>query len=113
MALSDVDLTVNLYHEGDKLFDLLKAAVRDWQEGWGHERARAAYALELYQRSLDIMRAHLEEVTARAEGGFFTDQDQRFLNRTQERLEYWENKLLEITKEGSRLERVEKLEEHT
>ncbi len=50
MALSDVDLTVNLYTEGDKFFDLLKAAVRDWQGGWGHERERAAYALELYQR---------------------------------------------------------------
>ncbi len=98
MALSDVDLTVNLYTEGDKFFDLLKAAVRDWQGGWGHERERAAYALELYQRSLTAMRTHLEEARARAEGGFFTEQDQRFLNRTEERLAYWEKKLAEIKK---------------
>lgn len=98
MALSDVELTVNLYAEGDKFFDLLKAAVRDWQEGWGHERERAAYALELYQRSLEAMRAHLEEARSRAEGGFFTDQDQRFLNRTEEKLAYWEKKLAEIKK---------------
>jgi len=99
MALSDVDLTVNLYSEGDKFFDLLKAAVRDWQGGWGHERARAAYALELYQRSLTTLRAHLEEVRSKAEEGFFTDQDQRILNRTQEKLDYWEKKLAEITKQ--------------
>lgn len=35
MALSDVDLTVNLYTEGDKFFDLLKAAIRDWQGDGG------------------------------------------------------------------------------
>ncbi|QGP90741.1 hypothetical protein MGLY_00510 [Neomoorella glycerini] len=98
MALSDVELTVNLYTEGDKFFDLLKAAVRDWQGGWGHERERAAYALELYQRSLQTMRAHLEEARAKAEGGFFTDQDQRILNRTEEKLAYWEKKLAEIRK---------------
>jgi hypothetical protein len=99
MALSDVDLTVNLYLEGDKFFDLLKAAVRDWQGGWGHERERAAYALELYQRSLTTLRDHLEEVRVRAEGGFFTAQDQRILDRTQEKLDYWEKKLVEITKQ--------------
>lgn len=99
MALSDVDLTVNLYLEGDKFFDLLKAAVRDWQGGWGHERARAAYALELYQRSLVILRDHLEEVRSRAEEGFFTAQDQRMLDRTQEKLDYWEKKLAELTEQ--------------
>ncbi|NLW07904.1 MAG: hypothetical protein GX039_08045 [Clostridia bacterium] len=97
MALSDVDLTVNLYLEGDKFFDLLKAAIRDWQGGWGHERERAAYALELYQRSLTILRDHLEKVRTRAEGGFFTAEDQRILDRTQEKLAYWEKKLAEIT----------------
>ncbi len=99
MALSNVDLTVNLYLEGDKFFDLLKAAVRDWQTGWGHEQARAAYALELYQRSLEILRDHLETVRSRAEKGFFTDQDQRMLDRTQEKLDYWEKKLLELTED--------------
>ncbi|MBC7324383.1 MAG: hypothetical protein H5T99_03600 [Moorella sp. (in: Bacteria)] len=98
MALSDVELTVNLYMEGDKFFDLLKAAVRDWQGGWGHERERAAYALELYQRSLAVLRDHLEEARSRAEGGFFTDQDQRILTRTEEKLAYWEKKLEEIRK---------------
>lgn len=101
MALSDVDLTVNLYLEGDKFFDLLKAAVRDWQGGWGHERERAAYALELYQRSLTILRDHLAAVRSRAEGGFFTAQDQRILDRTQEKLNYWEKKLAEISQQKS------------
>ncbi|WP_258359925.1 hypothetical protein [Moorella sulfitireducens (nom. illeg.)] len=96
MALSDVELVVNLYAEGDKFFDLLKAAVRDWQGGWGHERERAAFALELYQRGLETMRAHLQEAREKAEGGFFTDQDQRILKRTEDRLAYWEKKLEEI-----------------
>ncbi|MEW8957912.1 hypothetical protein MHOCP_16150 [Moorella humiferrea] len=98
MALSDVELTVNLYTEGDKFFDLLKAAVRDWQGGWGHERERAAYAMELYERSLKLMRAHLEEAKVKAEGGYFTEQDRRILNRTEEKLAYWEKKLEEIRK---------------
>lgn len=99
MALSDVDLTVNLYTEGDKFFDLLKAAIRDWQGGWGHERERAGYALELYRRSLETLRSHLEEARVRAEGGFFTEQDQRILNQTEEKLAYWEKKLAEIRKQ--------------
>lgn len=98
MALSDVELTVNLYAEGEKFFDLLKAAIRDWQSSpWGHERERAGYALELYRRGLDALRAHLEEARTRAEVGYFTAEDERLLSRAEGRLLYWEKKLAELT----------------
>ncbi|MDK2820138.1 MAG: hypothetical protein PWP31_103 [Clostridia bacterium] len=96
MALSDVDLKIDLHSECDKFFDLLKAAIRDWRNGWRHEQERANYALQLYQRSLEIMKVQLEEARKRAEGGFFTDMDQKILNHKAAKLEYWENKLQEL-----------------
>ncbi|MGB9661196.1 MAG: hypothetical protein ACPL5F_04155 [Moorellaceae bacterium] len=98
MGLSDLELTVNLYTEGEKFFDLLKAAIRDWQHSpWGHERERAGYALELYRRGLDILRAHLEEARAKAEVGYFTGEDNRLLSQAEGRMLYWEKKLAELT----------------
>lgn len=97
MTLTNMELTVNLFTEGEKLLDLLKAAIRDWQDGWGHEQERAAYAMELYNRALVVMREQLEKAELRVEEGFYTEQDQRILNRARERLNYWEKKLEEIT----------------
>lgn len=98
MGLSDLELTVNLYTEGEKFFDLLKAAIRDWQNSqWGHERERANYALELYRRGLDTLRAHLEEARTKAEGGYFTGEDKKILSHAEGRLLYWEKKLAELT----------------
>jgi hypothetical protein len=97
MALSDSELIINLYTEGEQFFDLLKAAIRDWQNSpWEHERRRAGYATELYQRGLNILRAHLEETRARAEGGYFTEVDSKMLSKAEDRLAYWEKKLAEL-----------------
>jgi len=96
MAFGDMEVAVNLFSEGDKFFDLLKAAIRDWQKGWAHERERAAYALDLYQRGLDTMKQHIEKVKAKVESGFFTAEDQRILSRLEERVAYWEKKLREV-----------------
>lgn len=97
MALSDLELTVNLYTEGEQFFDLLKAAIRDWRNSpWGHERQRAGYAIELYRRGLNILRSHLEETRAKAEEGYFTEEDKRMLSQAEGRLAYWEKKLAEL-----------------
>lgn len=98
MALSDAELAINLYTEGEKFFDLLKAVIRNWQKSnWGHERERALYARELYERSLAGMREHVAAAKDKAENGYFTELDQRILARTEEQIAYWEKKLDELT----------------
>lgn len=97
MALSDAELKINLYSEGDKFFDLLKAAIRDWQKSnWGHERERAGYAQDLYERGLETLREHVAATKSRAESGFFTEQDKKIIARAEEQIAYWEKKLAEL-----------------
>jgi len=98
MSGKDLMLKVHLFAEGDRFFDMLKAVVRDWQNApWPHERERAAYAMELYQRGLSLYRQYLEEARVKAEQGFNTLLDQKLVGDMEQKLSYWEKKLSEIT----------------
>lgn len=93
-----MDLTINLRQEGESLFDLLKAAIRQWQTSpWPHERERAAYALSLYQRSLAAYASYLEEARSKAESGYNTEVDRRLVREMEEKLAYWQKKLQELS----------------
>lgn len=92
-----MEVTVNLRQEGESLFDLLKAAIRQWQASpWQHERERAAYAERLYQRCLAAYAGYLEEAKARLEGGYNTEVDRRLVKEMEEKLAYWQRKLEEV-----------------
>ena len=100
MALSDLDVVVNLYRDGDKVFDLLKAVIREWRESpWPHEKERARYAEELFNQSLQIYEDYLNEAHNKVAGGFSTPSDRKILKQLEERHAYWQNKLKELTGE--------------
>ncbi len=72
VALSDLDVCINLYRDGEKLFDLLKAVIREWLESpWPHEQERADYAQELFNESLKIYQQYLNDAHEQARSGFF------------------------------------------
>jgi len=97
VALSDLDVCINLYRDGEKLFDLLKAVIREWLESpWPHEQERADYAQELFNESLKIYQQYLNDAHEQARSGFFTPADRKILKQMEERYDYWENKLKEL-----------------
>lgn len=101
VALSDLDVVVNLYRDGDKFFDLLKAVIREWRESpWPHEQERAGYAEELYTQSLRIYQEYLNDAHEQVSSGFSTPADRKILRRMEERYAYWDNKLKELTGEN-------------
>jgi hypothetical protein len=105
-AGKSMDLTINLRQEGEKLLDLLKATIRQWQSSpWPHERERAQFAGQLYQRCLAAYTRHLEEAKARAEGGFNLEVDRRLVKEMEEKLAYWQRKWEELTGSPARPER--------
>jgi len=100
VSLSDLDVCINLYRDGDKIFDLLKAVIREWLNSpWPHEKERAVYAKELFTRSLKLYGQYLDQAHQRARSGFFTPADRKILKQLEERHAYWENKLQELTAE--------------
>ncbi|HKM39547.1 MAG TPA: hypothetical protein VJ036_04695 [bacterium] len=100
MSLSSLDIYINLYRDGDKLFDLLKAAVRDWHHSpWPHEQERGLYARELFIHSLKVYKKYLDQAHQRAQSGFFTPADRKILTQMEQQYAYWENKLQELTGE--------------
>ena len=93
-----MQVTVNLLNEGKDFFDLLKATVREWQfSTWEHERKRAKFAIDLYERSLTVYRGYLDEVKTKVEQGYNTDLDRKLVADLEATLVYWEKKLTEMT----------------
>lgn len=100
MALADLDVKVNLYRDGEKFFDLLKAVLREWQKSpWPHEKERAEFAKSLFAEGLAVYRNYLSNAQEKVASGFATPADQRLLGRMEERLNYWQNKFQELTGE--------------
>ena len=100
VALADLDVNVNLYRDGERFFDLLKAVLREWHKSpWPHEKERAEYAKALFSEGLKVYQSYLTSAQERVVSGFATPEDQRILKRMEERFNYWENKLRELTGE--------------
>ncbi|MGI6129374.1 MAG: hypothetical protein ACOYEO_04690 [bacterium] len=100
MGLTGLDVIINLYRDGDKFFDILKAAIREWRQSpWPHEQERASYAEELFRHSLKIYEEYLNQAHERVASGFSTPADRKILKQMEERHTYWENKLKELTGE--------------
>lgn len=98
MTLSDLDIFINLYRDGEKFFDVLKAVIREWRESpWPHEQERAAYAEELFNHSLEVYQEYLKEAHEQVASGFSTPADRKILKQMEERYTYWANKLKELT----------------
>ena len=102
MDLSGLDININLFRQGDQLFDILKATIREWYESpWPHEQERAKYAKELFAHSLKTYKQYLQQAHQRAQSGFFTPADRKILSQMKERYTYWENKLKELTEDNA------------
>jgi hypothetical protein len=98
MTRAELEMQINLLENGDQFFDLLKAVVREWQGSpWPHERARADFARQLFNKGLDIHKEGLEKAKAKMEKGFNTLLDQQLIRELEQKLSYWEKKLLELT----------------
>lgn len=92
-----MQVSVSLLNEGKYFFDLLKATVREWQSSnWEHEKRRARYAIDLYERSLTVYREYLNSVKAKVEQGYNTELDRKLVADLESDLVYWEKKLVEI-----------------
>ncbi|BCV24328.1 MAG TPA: hypothetical protein GXX50_03975 [Firmicutes bacterium] len=100
MALADLDVQVNLYRDGEKFFDLLKAVLREWQKSpWPHEKERAEYAKALFSQGLTVYGNYLTRAREKVASGFATPADQKLLGRMEERFSYWQGKFQELTGE--------------
>ncbi len=98
VVLSDLDVFINLYRDGDKFFDILKAVIREWRQSpWPHEQERASYAEELFSQSLETYKEYLNDAHEQVESGFSTPTDRKILKQMEERYAYWDNKLKELT----------------
>lgn len=95
-----MQVSVNLLSEGNDFFDLLKAAIREWQtSGWEHERRRAEFALNLYERALTSYRLYLEELQKKSKTGLNILPEQLMLTKMEKELAYWEKKREELIKQ--------------
>ncbi|MDK2854810.1 MAG: hypothetical protein PWQ41_359 [Bacillota bacterium] len=98
MALADLDVQVNLYRDGEKFFDLLKAVLREWHKSpWPHEQERAEYAKTLFAEALAVYQNYLARAREKVAGGYATPADQKLLERMEERFNYWQGKFQELT----------------
>jgi tRNA A37 N6-isopentenylltransferase MiaA len=98
VALADLDVQVNLYRDGEKFFDLLKAVLREWHKSpWPHEQERAAYAKALFSEALAVYQNYLTRAREKVAGGYATPADQKLLQRMEERFNYWQGKFQELT----------------
>jgi len=89
----NIELSINLYTEGEKFFNVLKAFIRDSKKSeWPHEKERAAYAKELFLRALESYEKGITLAEQRVEQGFHTQQDKEMVRKMRERHTYWTKK---------------------
>jgi uncharacterized protein (UPF0305 family) len=96
--IKNLEFGINLYTDGEKFFDMLKAFIRDSRKArWPHERERAAFAEELFKKALDIFEEGVRAAETRVEEGFHTEQDLRLVKEMRAKCEYWKNKFKEVS----------------
>lgn len=96
----NLDFNINLYTDGEMLFNILKVFIRDYKNStWPHEIERVEFAKKLLA---DALRAYEEGIKAKEERiqqGFYIDQDLKIVEEMKARLEYWKNKYYELVGE--------------
>ena len=93
----NIELCINLYTEGEKFFDVLKAFIRDSKKSeWPHEKERAAYARELFLRALESYEKGISLAEQKVEQGFHTQQDRAMIKQMRQRHSYWAKKYKEL-----------------
>ncbi|TYP56726.1 hypothetical protein [Thermosediminibacter litoriperuensis] len=95
--IKDLEFSINLYTEGEKFFDVLKAIIRDSKKSqWPHERERAVYAEELFKRALDTFEEAIHIAETRVEEGLHIEQDLKIIKELKAKRDYWKKKLEEV-----------------
>ncbi|HHY04053.1 MAG TPA: hypothetical protein GX534_02540 [Thermoanaerobacterales bacterium] len=96
--IKSLDFNINLFEDGDKFLDLLKAFIRDYRNSsWPHERERAMFAEELFEKALSTYQEALKVAESKVQGGFQTQDDLKMIQELRQKHSYWENKLKELT----------------
>jgi hypothetical protein len=92
----NLEFSINLYTEGEKFFDMLKAVIRDSKKSqWPHEKERAVFAEQLFKKALDTFEEGIKTAESKVEEGFHTEQDLRLVKDMREKCDYWKKKLYE------------------
>ncbi|MCR4429808.1 MAG: hypothetical protein NUV45_02175 [Tepidanaerobacteraceae bacterium] len=93
----NLEFSINLYSEGEKFFDILKAFIRDSRKSqWPHERERVMFARELFRKALDTFEGGIKAAETKAEEGFHTEQDLKLIKEMRARCDYWKKKFEEV-----------------
>ncbi|MFO7152404.1 MAG: hypothetical protein DIU66_004075 [Bacillota bacterium] len=96
--IKHLDFSINLYTEGDKFFDILKAIIRDSKKcNWPHERERARYAGELFKRALETFDEAILFAENRVQEGLCIEHDLKLIEELKAKRDYWKKKLEDLT----------------
>ncbi|HHW03709.1 MAG TPA: hypothetical protein GXX35_13050 [Thermoanaerobacterales bacterium] len=92
-----LEFSINLYTEGEKFFDLLKAFIRDSQKSqWPHEKERTIFAKALFKKALDTFEEGVKAAESRVEEGFHTEEDIKLVKEMRTKCDYWKKKYEEV-----------------
>ncbi|MCG0274793.1 MAG: hypothetical protein L5655_01340 [Thermosediminibacteraceae bacterium] len=96
--IKNLEFSINLYTEGEKFFDILKAVIRDSKKSqWPHERERACYAEDLFKRALDTFDEAILIAENRVKEGLCIEHDLKLIGDLKAKRDYWKNKLEELS----------------
>ncbi|SHM04751.1 hypothetical protein SAMN05660826_00062 [Caldanaerovirga acetigignens] len=96
--IKHLDFSINLYTEGEKFFDVLKAIIRDSKKSnWPHERERACYAEDLFKRALETFDEAIHFAENRVQEGLCIEHDLKLIGELKAKRDYWKKKLEELS----------------